>query len=156
MILDRRNFWQAAAMIAAALLLGLGANFVSREPLPLLKALPGPAEAGAVFAEVDADFILQAGNAPGTLLLDARASAAFRLGHIPGALSLPLGEFAASFAMLEPQLRQADLLVVYCSGSTCSDSLNLAGMLRAKGMKSIYLYKGGMEDWSGNGHTVEK
>ncbi len=156
MALGGKNFWQAAAMIAAALVLGLGANFFSREPLPLLKALPGPAKAAAVFAEVDADFVLQAGSAPGTMLLDARAAAAFRLGHVPGAFSLPLGEFATAFPMLEPQLRQAGLLVVYCSGWTCNDSLNLAGMLRAKGMKSIFLYKGGMEDWSGNGHTVEK
>jgi len=143
-------------MVAAALVLGLGANYFSRDRLPLLRPLPKEADAAPAFGEVDADFVLQAGRAPGTLVLDARIGAAYRLGHIPGALSLPLGEFAAVFPALEPRLRQASLLVVYCSAATCSDSHDLAGLLWARGLKNLLLYTGGMEDWNGKGHAVEK
>ncbi len=156
MRLDRRNLWQMAVLAAAALVLGLGANFVSQQPLPLLQPLPAIAGAGPVFGEVDADFVAQVRSAPGTLLLDARAVASFRAGHIPGAISLPLGEFAEFFPRLEPELRQAGLLVAYCSDPTCGDSPELARRLWDKGLKSILLYKGGMEDWNGKGHAVEK
>ncbi len=144
------------AMATASLALGLGINFFAREPLPLLRPLAPAAATAVPMGEVDADFVLQAGNAPGTLLLDARATAAYRAGHIPGALSLPLGDFAAAFAALEPRLREARLLVPYCSDRNCSDSPELARRLWDKGLKNLLLYKGGMEDWSGRGHAAEK
>ncbi|MCU0236719.1 MAG: rhodanese-like domain-containing protein [Acidobacteria bacterium] len=146
------------AMAAASVVLGLGANFVSREPLPLWRqpALAPTAATEVPVGEVDADFLLQAGHAPGTLLLDARAAAAYEAGHIPGALSLPLERFAAAFAELEPQLRTAGMLVLYCSDRACGDSPELARRLWAKGLKNLLLYSGGMEDWSGRGHAVEK
>jgi len=156
MALSKRHVWQMLALAAAGLLLGLGWNFFAGRPLPLLRPLPAPEAAAADvrFGEVDADFVLQTGS--GILLLDARAAAAYRLGHIPGALSLPVGEFAGTFAALAPRLRQARLLVVYCSGPTCDDSRALASRLWAQGLKSLLLYKGGMEDWSGGGRDVEK
>jgi rhodanese-related sulfurtransferase len=156
MRLAGKNLWQMAALVASALVLGLGSNFFSRDRLPLLRPLPKAADTAPAFGEVDADFVLQAGRAPDTLLLDARIGAAYGLGHIPGALSLPLGEFVAAFPGLEPRLRQARLLVVYCSAATCSDSRDLAARLWARGLKSILLYTGGMEDWTGKGHDIEK
>jgi len=154
--LRRKNLWQMLAMAAASLALGVGINFIAREPLPLLKALPESGSDMPAIGEVDADFVLQAGNAPGTLLLDARAGAAYRAGHIPGALSLPLADFAAEFAALAPRLQAAALLVLYCSDRNCGDSTELARRLWAKGLKNLLLYKGGMEDWSGRGHAAER
>jgi rhodanese-related sulfurtransferase len=156
MVLSRKNLWQMLAMAAASAALGLGANFFAGEPLPLFRPLAPVAATAVPVGEVDADFVLQAGSAPGTLLLDARAAAAFGTGHIPGALSLPLGEFDGLFPELEPRLRAAALLVVYCSDPNCGDSPELARRLWAQGLKSLLLYRGGMEDWSGRGHAVEK
>ncbi len=156
MSVTKKNIWQMLAMVASSLLLGLGANFFSRDPLPLFRSLAASTAPIAPVGEVDDDFVQQVGNAPGTLLLDARAAAVFRRGHIPGAVSLPLGEFSALFSRLEPLLRQARLLVVYCSGWTCNDSRDLAGLLWARGLKNLLLYRGGMEDWDGKGHAVEK
>jgi rhodanese-related sulfurtransferase len=152
----KKNLWQRLAMAMAGAALGLGSNFFAREPLPLFQPLAPAAATVVPVGEVDADFVLQAGAAPGTLLIDARAGAAFSAGHIPGALSLPLGEFAAAFSRLEPELRAASLLVVYCSDRTCGDSPELARRLWDQGLKNILLFKGGMEDWSGRGHAVEK
>ena len=158
MKLKKRNLLQMLALAAASVLFGLGRNFFLPEPLPLFQPLPAAGTPATVvpITEVDADFVLQASAGSGTLLLDARPDAAYRLGHIPGALSLPLGRFAASFAAMLPRLRAARLLVVYCSGSTCNDSHDLALKLYEKGMKNLLLYKGGMEDWSGKNHAVEK
>lgn len=143
-------------LIAAAAVAGLAANFIAREPLPLLRPLPRPASAMPTVGEVDADFVDQVRGAPGTLLVDARAAAAYRLGHVPGALSLPLGEFAEVFPRREAELRQAGLLVLYCSDPTCSDSPELARRLWDKGLRNFLLFKGGMEEWTGRGHAVEK
>jgi rhodanese-related sulfurtransferase len=156
MKLGWRNLGQMAALAALALALGLGSNFIARDRLPLLRPLPREVEATPVFGEADADFVMQVGRDPGTLLLDARIAAAYRQGHIPGALSLPLGEFAAAFPALEPRLRRARLLVVYCSAVTCSDSSDLAARLRVAGLKDLLVYRGGMADWTARGHDVAK
>ena len=154
--LREKTVWQMLAMATASLALGLGINFFARAPLPLLKALPEAGSDMPAIGEVDADFVLQAGNAPGTLLLDARAGAAYRAGHIPGALSLPLADFAAEFAALAPRLHEAQLLVLYCSDRNCGDSSELARRLWARGLKNLLLYKGGMEDWNRRGHGAER
>lgn len=156
--LNRKDGLRMLALAAAALALGLGANFLAREKLPLLRPLaPEPAaELPPAIGEVDADFVATVLAAPGTLLLDARAGEAFRAGHIPGALSLPLGEFSRAFAALEPRLRQAGLLVAYCSDRACGDSPELARRLWAQGLKNLLLFKGGMEEWTEKGHEVER
>jgi rhodanese-related sulfurtransferase len=145
-------------MVALGLLLGLGANFFSPRPLPLFRPLADPETAAPDihFGEVDAEFIRQIAPGSGTLLLDARAAAAYRLGHIPGALSLPLAEFARSFSDLAPRLHGASLLVAYCSGPTCEDSPELARLLWARGLKNLLLYRGGMEDWSEKGYALDR
>lgn len=144
-------------MVGAGLLLGLAANFFAVRPLPLLRPLPATAARPLppAVGEVDADFVAQMLGAPGTLLVDARAAAAYSAGHIPGALSLPLGDFERLFSEQEPRLRRAGLLVVYCSGPTCDDSRDLAARLWHRGLKNLLLFKGGMEEWQGRGHAVE-
>jgi rhodanese-related sulfurtransferase len=158
MMLGRKEWLRMLALAAAALALGLGANFLARAKLPLLRPLAPepPAALPAAIGEVDADFVATVLSAPGTLLLDARAGEAFRAGRIPGALSLPLGEFARVFPELEPRLRQAGLLVAYCSDRTCQDSPELARRLWAQGLKNLLLFKGGMEEWREKGHEVER
>jgi rhodanese-related sulfurtransferase len=156
MKLGWRNLGQMAVLAALALALGLGSNFLSRDRLPLLRPLPKEAGAAPAFGEADADFVMQVGRDPGTLLLDARIAAAYRQGHIPGALSLPVGEFAATLPALEPRLRRARLLIVYCSAVTCSDASDLAARLWAAGLKDLLVYRGGMADWTGRGHDVAK
>jgi rhodanese-related sulfurtransferase len=154
--MDKKNIVQMSLILLAGLAFGLGSNLVSRRPLPLFKALAKPAPAGAEvrFTEVDADFVAQLGGAPDTLLLDARFPELFALGHIPGAVSLPLSRFDEAFAEREPALRAARLLVLYCSGPDCHDSRDLALRLREKGFRDLLLYRGGIEDWQEKGHAL--
>lgn len=156
MILDRKNLWRMALLVAASVVLGVGANFVSKKPLPLLRPLPKPGAGMPAITEVDAEFVEQMRAAPGTLLIDARSADSFRSGRVPGALSLPLGEFAAVYPFLESRLRQAKLLILYCSEPTCEDSPELARWLWDKGLKKLLLFRGGMEEWSGRGYAVER
>ena len=58
------------------------------------------------------------------VVVDARPEVFHRLGHVPGALSLPVKDFKASYAKHRSRL-EADkraLVVVYCSNEACEDS----------------------------------
>lgn len=157
-LLGWKNVRPMLGMVIVGLLLGLAANFFADRPLPLFRALAETRTAAPAiqFSSVDADFVLAIGAGSATLLLDARPAAAYRLGHIPGAVSLPLGEFAKAFSRLEPGLRRARMLVAYCSGPNCGDSRDLALRLWERGLKNLLLYKGGMEDWNEKGLALDR
>lgn len=156
MRLKAGHLLQMLIQVVIAAALGLGANFLDREPLPLLRALPKAGADMPAIGEVDADFVGLMRAAAGTLLVDARPADSYRLGRIPGALSLPLAGFAPAFAALEPRLRQAELLILYCSDATCGDSTELARRLWARGLNRLLLFKGGMAEWTARGLDVEK
>lgn len=71
-------------------------------------------------------------------VLDVRPGAEFRAGHIPGALSVPVGELKARLKDL-PRDRE---VVAYCRGPYCVMSLEAVDLLRAKGFKAHRLEHG--------------
>lgn len=156
--MNKKNIWQMTFMVLASVLIGLGSNFFARNPLPLFREMPSAAPAAAVssFSEADVDFVRQFSADPGIVLLDARMVENFEHGHIPGAVSLPISRFDEFFPRQQERLRAARMLIVYCSGWTCPDSHELALRLFQKGLKVLFLYKGGMEDWLEKGNAVEK
>jgi len=156
--MSKKNILQIFIVMLASLVFGLGSNFLSRTPLPLFTPFENTAmvEGQVHFAEVDVDFVRQLGADPGAVLIDARFPELFAQGHIPGAISLPLSRFDEDFASLQEQLRAARLRIVYCSGWTCNDSIDLARRLHDKGFKDLLLYRGGMEDWQEKGNAVAR
>jgi len=158
MRMKKKNYLQMLLMVLASLVIGLGSNYFSRKPLPLFREMPAAAPAVSVsgFSEADGDFVRQFSADPGIVLLDARTVENFEHGHIPGAASLPISRFDEFFPRLQKRLRAARMLIVYCSGWTCPDSHELAIRLFQKGLKVLFLYKGGMDDWLEKGNAVEK
>lgn len=89
----------------------------------------------------------------GALVLDARPEIFHRLGHVPGALSLPRDDFEASFALHRDRL-EADtgaLIVIYCSGSSCEDSDLVRKALHRLGFTRVSVFKGGWSAWTSAG-----
>jgi rhodanese-related sulfurtransferase len=78
----------------------------------------------------------------GALFLDARPRDFWRMNRIPGALSLPEDDFDGAFAALEPTLRRAKAVVVYCSGFGCEASHVVARRLRERGIDAAILDEG--------------
>jgi rhodanese-related sulfurtransferase len=78
----------------------------------------------------------------GGLFLDARPRDFWRMSRIPGALSLPEEDFDRAFAEVEPRLRQASGIVVYCSGYGCESSHIVARRLRERGFIAAILDEG--------------
>ncbi len=83
-------------------------------------------------------------------LLDVRGPDEFAgsLGHIDGAVNVPVGELAAEIAELGPSFNDAkdNLIVTICR--TNNRSPRAARMLRDAGFTNVQVLKGGMTAWS--------
>ena len=83
-------------------------------------------------------------------VLDVRPSEEYRAGHIPGAVSIPLGELKARFKEL-PKNRE---VVAYCRGPYCVFAVEAVELLRRKGLKAHRLREGVL-DWRSRGWRVD-
>ncbi|MBI5386279.1 MAG: hypothetical protein HZA90_16540 [Verrucomicrobia bacterium] len=90
------------------------------------------------------------------VIVDARDEDNFKQGHIPGAVLFNHYYLEKHLPVL--QLCQiAEKIVVYCSGGDCDDSEHAAVTLRETGVskEKLWVYPGGMAEWSTNGLPVE-
>jgi len=83
-------------------------------------------------------------------VLDVRPVEEYRAGHIPGALSVPLGQLKELLAKL-PRDQE---IVAYCRGPYCVLAVEAVEMLRKKGFKAIRLEEG-IQDWRAMGLTLD-
>ncbi|WP_188192950.1 rhodanese-like domain-containing protein [Nonomuraea sp. SYSU D8015] len=126
---------------------------------PALRVPPAaPAEAIAFFtarltfqADVsDVHASLESG-APGFVLVDSRAAAAWRQGHVPGAVHLPTADIPARAPhVLDPAVP----VVTYCWGPGCDGATRAALALARLGYRVKEMI-GGIEYWIREGFPVE-
>ncbi|BAO64352.1 MULTISPECIES: ArsR/SmtB family transcription factor [Pseudomonas] len=86
----------------------------------------------------------------GMTLLDVRSPQEFDLGHLPGAINIPVEELEQRLA----ELPAGQELVAYCRGPYCVLSHNAAALLRAKGFR-VRRLDDGFVDWQAAGLGVE-
>lgn len=92
----------------------------------------------------------------GVAFVDARAEDFYLLGHIRGAISLPVSDFEAAFAAREKDIPGKDQeLVCYCSGFGCEESVELAHELLRRGYARVFVYLGGWPEWSEAGLPLD-
>jgi rhodanese-related sulfurtransferase len=99
---------------------------------------------------VDGDELLRRVRAGEVTVLDVRPDEEYRAGHIPGALSIPVGELKARLGEL-PKDRE---VVAYCRGPYCVMAVEAVELLRKKGFKAHRLEQG-VVDWRARGWRVE-
>lgn len=83
-------------------------------------------------------------------LLDVRPDDEFALGHLPGAINIPVEELGRRLA----ELPRKQEIVAYCRGPYCVLSANAVAALRAKGFRARRL-ENGFPDWKAAGLCVE-
>jgi ArsR family transcriptional regulator len=83
-------------------------------------------------------------------LLDVRPDDEFALGHLPGAINMPLAELKRRLGEL-PKNRE---IVAYCRGAYCIMSFEAVAVLRAKGYRGRRL-EDGFPEWKAAGLAVE-
>jgi rhodanese-related sulfurtransferase len=154
----KKNILEIFVILLASVIFGLGRNYFSETPLLLFKVHVKAIKPAMQiqFSEADADLVSQMSVAPGTVLIDARLPELFSRGYIPGAVNLPVAEFAAALPPLLPRLRSARLVIVYCGGPSCPDASDLAVKLFEKGIKDILIYREGIMDWQRRGNVIAR
>ncbi len=101
-------------------------------------------------APVSRDQLVSALRDGTVTLLDVRPEAEFRLGHLPGALNVPLGELAKRLC----ELPRDQEIVAYCRGPYCVLSFEAVAALRAKGFQ-IRRLEDGFPEWKAAGLEIE-
>jgi len=83
-------------------------------------------------------------------VLDVRPEDEFVLGHLPGAINIPLGELERRLADLDPHQE----IVAYCRGPYCVLSYEAVAVLRARGFK-VRRLEDGLPEWRAAGLPTE-
>ena len=84
------------------------------------------------------------------VLIDVRPSEEYAAGHLPEALSVPLGELEARLRDL-PADRE---IIAYCRGPYCLLAVEAVERLRAKGFRALRLADG-FPEWKAHGLPLE-
>jgi rhodanese-related sulfurtransferase len=164
-MVSRKTVKEILILLGIAIALALVINFISPRGIALVgqwdtaKGIvtantKGMSDFG--FSEIHrvavAKEIFDKGN---VLFVDARSKQNYEEGHIPGAVSLPLGQFDEKVESFLNQYSPDQPIVTYCSGRTCEDSHNLARMLTAIGYSDIRIFIDGFPGWEAEGYPVE-
>jgi rhodanese-related sulfurtransferase len=83
-------------------------------------------------------------------VLDVRPEDEFALGHVPGAVNIPLADLHRRLADLSPDQE----IVAYCRGAYCVLSFEAVAALRARGFK-VRRLQDGFPEWRVAGLPVE-
>jgi ArsR family transcriptional regulator len=83
------------------------------------------------------------------VVLDVRPGDEYGSGHIPGAISIPVGELESRLSELSPETE----VVAYCRGPYCVMALQAVDILRSHGYRARRLEEG-MPDWRLSGLSV--
>ncbi|MBM4367901.1 MAG: metalloregulator ArsR/SmtB family transcription factor [Deltaproteobacteria bacterium] len=99
---------------------------------------------------VDRDALVDRIRKGAVTVLDVRPAEEYRAGHLPGAVSVPLGELERRLAEL-PRDRE---VVAYCRGPYCVMAVEAVELLRSRGFRAIRMEEG-VPDWRARGLPVE-
>jgi len=161
-----------AALLLAAVVVGLAINVLRAKPLSLVyqskavrlqRALErmGAGDRSAISSTpvtvpkpavgvISLDEFQRRVERADGLILDARPEPLYRLGHVPGALSLPRDDFEAACVRLGRKLDEARnrSVAVYCSDADCEDSRLVAEALVELHLARVVRFKGGWAEWT--------
>jgi rhodanese-related sulfurtransferase len=98
---------------------------------------------------VSRDELLSRSRAGTVTILDVRPEDEFGLGHLPGAVNIPLGALESRLSELDPSKE----IVAYCRGPYCVLSYEAVAALRKRGFTARRL-EDGLPEWRAAGLTV--
>jgi len=83
------------------------------------------------------------------VLLDARNEDEYKVNHICRAFHVDNYNVDKCFDRIQPYLDSAEMIVLYCGGAECEDSIFLATELEARGVAfdKLRLFEGGVKGW---------
>ncbi len=150
----RRSLLEALLLIVVAIVLGVAYTFITKQGFfaktqSFQTAAPSNIE---IISLAMAKELFESNNA---LFIDARHEFDFQAGHIRGAVNVALKNFDAHFARLN-KISKDKLLIVYCDGSECNSSIELAVKLMESGFTNVKVFFGGWQEWNSAKLPIEK
>ncbi len=88
--------------------------------------------------------------------IDSRKAEEYAAGHIPGALNFYADDFDHWAGQVLPRLDPAKSYILYCTGSECDLSKELAAKLDQQGFKSLKVFFGGWPEWTQAGYPTRE
>jgi ArsR family transcriptional regulator len=98
---------------------------------------------------VSREELLERSRAGTVTILDVRPEDEFALGHLPGALNIPLRELEARLGEMNP----IQEIVAYCRGPYCVLSYEAVAQLRARGFQ-VRRLEDGLPEWRAAGLPI--
>jgi rhodanese-related sulfurtransferase/biotin operon repressor len=95
---------------------------------------------------INAEELLRRMREDSVTLLDVRAETEYAVGHVPGAVNIPLAELEHRLA----ELPRDQEVIAYCRGPHCALSAEAVRALSAKGYKARH-FDGGLPGWQALG-----
>ncbi len=145
-------FYRVILILLLSLGMGLMINALRSTPLPLMghwsngffsakgeRAIPTVPIEEAVIKFLSHE----------ALFLDARSSTDYQLGHIEGALNLPVydGDFGERLQEFLLKVDHDEEMIVYCDGIDCNSSLELVSILKGMGYREVKILANGWTEW---------
>jgi rhodanese-related sulfurtransferase len=84
---------------------------------------------------------------PETTIIDARYARAFEMGHIPGAINLPIYSGLVDRSKMLADIPYSNEIVVYCQSQNCHWGEDIAADLFYRGYRKVRIYPGGWVAW---------
>lgn len=91
--------------------------------------------------------LIRDNNTENVAIVDARSFTAYRLGHLPGALCVPVNSPPEQLSATIKKLSGASQVVVYCQSRACAWDEVIARHLVLSGLRDVVLYRGGWQEW---------
>lgn len=164
-----------AAAVALGLIYNVASPLGVRAPKPERQTAGLPVNSNAHALQLAAPALTNSANAPATpvalaanpsastlrwvevkpllaagqiVLVDARATVAYEIEHIPGAVSLPANSAPAEFLAFATKYSKDTAIVTYCGSDNCDLSQELAEKLRGDlGFTNVKEMPGGIAEW---------
>ena len=154
-----RSLLQAVAIILLSGTIGFAVNGFRSDGIPWVenwqaKVLNEQLTGG--LPAVSLKDAIEAHEGDYALFVDAREPDIFKVGHIPGAINLPVKDFDGVFPTVKKRLLAAPRIITYCDGASCEMSVELTEKLLFAGLERVEIFTGGMQQWKAAGQKVVK
>jgi rhodanese-related sulfurtransferase len=120
----------------------------------LAAAIAASVVVSAPAARIPLDDFRRLHAAGAVLTIDVRDPVAFRTGHIPGAVNVPLDVLDAQAPEIEVRARRRPI-VTYCACMDEHASLKAVEILNARGVMNVSALVGGLRAWIASGGKLQ-
>ena len=152
----RNSLREAVLLIVASTLLGFTYTYFMHKGM----FAPPKQSVAAIAKIVPPEFItfdeaLEFFKTNSVLFVDARNDFDYKLGHIAGAINVPLKDFDLATSALTRTAKDKTI-ITYCDGAECNSSIELAKKLSEAGFSNVKMFFGGWTEWQQRHQQTEQ